>query len=739
MAALFASAASSAYISSPSEKSTVTPLEGSLAQASISVSEDGDSRRPLVTSITRAPTGTADEDYSDENDAVRKPDEDNVGERCELESFTQCSRSHLWKLMMSFYDRKGPESWSQGIVPHFITCNAFIGRSYAKVLLGFLRDCMNKKSKIALDFNEPMYIIELGTGSGKFCYFMLKALQEMKDVCDFPIAKIVYVMTDFTENNFKFWRDHPSLKPYFESGILDAGIFDAVNDRTITLWRSGKVLGPGVSKNPICVVANYLFDTLYHDIFQVDEGQLKEGLISVGSKRREEPDPLEPDIIKRLDNRFQYTPITPDYYTDEEGDEVHFRRILRWYHEHFRADPSGGSFLLPIGALRALRRLAAFSSSGSALVISGDKGNNNPEHFSGIMDPHIAVHGSFSLMVNYHAIGMWFTSRGGFTLHNPQEEASLKVSCFVLTADPVIAAENQGEKEADAWLGDAITDKDNERSSAFPHLRVAFSDAVDLFGPNDFFVLQKSLKEDAPNPPLKAVVALLKLGDWDPDVFFKFRDVILNQVPNCGAKLRNDLCRGIPRVWSNYYMLDTDKDIAFEIGRFYYGIREYAEALKYYIESNRSVGEHHVTYHNQGLCHYSEGRLETALEFFLKSISLNSDYEKAKSWIEKVQKELATRVLVPNVVGEKVDGDGDGAGDIAVSSASVPVPPAAVVESIDGGGGGGVNLNVSPPAVPTNEEDAAATTTTTGTAEDGSVVVDSVTVATATVVDQSQT
>ena len=35
--------------------------------------------------------------------------------------------------MMSFYDRKGPESWSQGIVPHFITSNTFIGKSYAQV------------------------------------------------------------------------------------------------------------------------------------------------------------------------------------------------------------------------------------------------------------------------------------------------------------------------------------------------------------------------------------------------------------------------------------------------------------------------------------------------------------------------------------------------------------------------------------------------------------------------------
>jgi hypothetical protein len=34
-------------------------------------------------------------------------------------------------------------------------------------------------------------------------------------------------------------------------------------------------------------------------------GILKEGLISVGSKKAEEPDPLEPEIIKRLDNRYR--------------------------------------------------------------------------------------------------------------------------------------------------------------------------------------------------------------------------------------------------------------------------------------------------------------------------------------------------------------------------------------------------------------------------------------------------
>ena len=98
---------------------------------------------------------------------------------------------------------------------------------------------------------------------------MLKALEELRDVCDFPWDKIVYVMTDFTKKNFEFWRHQQSLKPYFESGRLDAGIFDAVHDRSIKLWKSGSILSADTLINPICIVANYLFDTLYHDIFQV--------------------------------------------------------------------------------------------------------------------------------------------------------------------------------------------------------------------------------------------------------------------------------------------------------------------------------------------------------------------------------------------------------------------------------------------------------------------------------------
>ncbi|GMH52669.1 hypothetical protein TrRE_jg1017, partial [Triparma retinervis] len=572
--------------------------------------------------------------------------------RVKLEDFTKCSESLLWKLMMSFYDRKGVDSWSQGIVPHFITCNAFIGKVYARVLKGWLEDVQSSSNSglhntMKLDPTKPLYIIELGTGAGKFSFFMLKALWEMADVLPFPVEKIVYVMTDFTESNFNFWKTHPVLHEWVEKGALEFAIFDAVNDDSIKLHNSGKVLGgDNPTDNPICVVANYLFDTLCHDIFQVEKGVLKEGLISVGSSREKEDDILDPDIIKNFSNLYQYNEIDRGYYAEGKDavDAEHLGRILEWYRDFFdKNDPddTGASILFPIGAMRALRRLSNMGG-GRMVVISGDKGNNNVQQFRGLLDPHIAVHGSFSLMVNYHAIGAYFTSRGGFALHNPQEEASLKVSCFVLPGEKQKDDKGIEVKEGDL-MGEGMERIDRERERDFPNLKHAFKDWAENFGPNDFFIMQKSMKEDAVNPSLKSVVALLKLCDWDPDVFYKFRDVILNQVCQANAKLRNDLCRGIPRVWDNYYQLDKEKDVSFEIGRFFYGIRDFGKALRYYTISSETIGEHHVTFHNMGLCFYSLNMTSDAVEHFQKSIKMNAKYVKAQNWLEKVQKEIEAK------------------------------------------------------------------------------------------------
>jgi len=147
------------------------------------------------------------------------------------------------------------------------------------------------------------------------------------------------------------------------------------------------------------------------------------------------------------------------------------------------------------------------------------------------------------------------------------------------------------------------------------------------------------MKEDSQRPALKAIVALLKLSNWDPDVFYKFRDAVLQQVPACTTKLRNDLCRNLPCLWRQHFVLDKDKDVAFEVGRLYYGLRMYQKAIQFYQTSIQCSGEHHVTFHNMGLCYYSLSQNQLALDHFSQALLLKTDYVKARAWQQKLLRE----------------------------------------------------------------------------------------------------
>ena len=382
----------------------------------------------------------------------------------------------MWNQMMDFYDQNGIQSWSKGIVPSFVTSNAFIGHSYARLILGYLRDVYEKSDKLYgksgsdanADANADLkdvkekkkcYIVELGGGSGKLAFYILKALQQLihrdRYHCSSSSSnssssgcynylnhvEIVYVLTDFTESNVKFWETHPSLQQFVcksksdsvgedeganadvepeaeADGLLslDFAQFEAVHDTELFLRVSGTTLKTRTqsqtrqknsSENDIdididinnnsdninrgyhmCIIANYLIDTLCHDIFQIDEhGMLLEGLVSVGTKtktknrnntakiRNDEHDYDHHDhvhnhetttVIANLEitNEYKYRPIhdalplsssSPNslntntstesaYYNAEKGvckdDSIHLSRVLDWYKDYFGPVPS---------------------------------------------------------------------------------------------------------------------------------------------------------------------------------------------------------------------------------------------------------------------------------------------------------------------------------------------------------------------------------------------------------------
>lgn len=96
--------------------------------------------------------------------------------------------SLIWDLQKNFYVEKGPSCWTEGIVPNFVTSNSFIAKQYATCILGYLRDYYLKYgfslvSSICrpnANNNEPIYILEIGSGHGKLGFLIIKHLLSLK-------------------------------------------------------------------------------------------------------------------------------------------------------------------------------------------------------------------------------------------------------------------------------------------------------------------------------------------------------------------------------------------------------------------------------------------------------------------------------------------------------------------------------------------------------------------------------
>lgn len=64
------------------------------------------------------------------------------------------------------------------------------------------------------------------------------------------------------------------------------------------------------------------------------------------------------------------------------------------------------------------------------------------------------------------------------------------------------------------------------------------------------------IKDESNNPSLKYVLAVLKLSYFDCDTFYKFRDVILDQISTSGYRLVKDTSYVVERVCFNpFYKL----------------------------------------------------------------------------------------------------------------------------------------------------------------------------------------
>jgi hypothetical protein len=524
-----------------------------------------------------------------------------------LEQQQRLSRSILWKLQRELFDREGIEAWNGGGVPHHITSNPFIAEAYVRIVFGFLRDYLSEPVETSPTkesrFEQPLYIVELGAGHGRFSYLFLKKFLKLHRSSALKKLPVKYVMTDFTERNLEYWRAHPRLRPFIEDGSLDLARFDAEHDQELKLTYSGEILSPGTLQNPIVVIANYLFDSIPQDAFVINQGQLHENLVTVSSTQPELALD-DPEIFSRIELSFTDGPVSEDYY-----DNAEWNRILR----NCRQRLPSTTFLFPIAALECIQHLQRLSS-GRMLLVSGDKGFSQDDAIlEGQGAPGIAVHASFSMMVDYKIIGDYFVHQRGLALHPAHPHRAINISAFI--------------------SGDPHND--------YAETKQAYEEAVERFGPDDLYELIRGLERiyDRLNP--EQILAYLRLSVWDYQVLISSLPVLKRQLSSMSEMQKQQLHEAIRHVWDSYLHIGEDNDVAFQLGTLLLEIEFYSEALEFLQYSVDLYGIEPGTAYNMGVCYYSLRKMETALEYINQALELDSEFDAAKAMRIKLESSIS--------------------------------------------------------------------------------------------------
>lgn len=476
------------------------------------------------------------------------------------------SQSPIWELQRQYYKEMSVKAWRDGDVPHYITSNAQMASTYADLIWAFLLDnAYNEYS------GEPVYIIELGTGSGRFSYHLLKALTSQHS----RLTNFIYVMTDFVEETVQFWESHPRLQPFFESGQLDIALFDAGNDNTLYLRKSGYHISSAQKlKQPIITIANYFFDSIPQELFYIDKGEMGKVLSEINGGS------IESDEI---DTKEALEGTTIKYYYEHIEQPVFETPVYNILLDHYRTNLSQSHLLFPKIGLDCIMQLKNFSSEG-LMLLTADKGYHRLEEWNDLSAPYIAKHGSFSLLVNYNAIKMHCESLGGAALFPTHYHESIDVGCLLY-----------------------LTSHDK-----YLETKSAYNRVINDFGPDEYFSVKKHIEKNVNELSVTEMFTYLRLSKYDAKLFHQFLPCFYHILETFTTAERHSFLQISAKVWDGFYPIGEDLDLALDIGLMLKELHFFNEALSFFELSEHIYGMTMESLYNKALCFADSGFPEIA-------------------------------------------------------------------------------------------------------------------------------
>lgn len=438
-------------------------------------------------------------------------------------------------------------AWSDGDVPHYVTSNTSIAQAYAELLLAFFRDRARLQP-----VDEPFYIVELGAGSGRFSYHLLKALITLCEQAMLPAADFVYVMTDFVEDTLVFWEAHPRFIPLIERGIVDTAFFDAEKSTGLYLRKSKKTIDINSLSQPLIVIANYFFDSIPQELFYIDGGSVQNVLIEAEQQEETEYTTAK-EALEKLAFKYVY---------EEAGVPSFKDPVQNLILKEYQATLQNSHLLFPHTGLDCISRLQALSSQG-LMLITADKGYHRIDELHNLQAPSIIKHGSFSLSSNYHAFKEHCSRLGGRALFTKHPHAHIEIGCLLYV------------KDAEEY---------NETQLAYIH-------NINDFGPDEYFTIKKHLDKHAAYLSVKEMYAFLRLSGCDARLFQQFIPRFRARKQEFTEEERYTFLQMAATAWEGYYPIGENEDLAFDIATLLHELGFYTEALSFFLLSQQLYGK----------------------------------------------------------------------------------------------------------------------------------------------------
>ncbi|HEY6968150.1 MAG TPA: SAM-dependent methyltransferase [Candidatus Angelobacter sp.] len=500
-----------------------------------------------------------------------------------LETSVSLSQSVIWRLQRDYYIQRGLNAWSQDKVPAFITSNPFTAEIYARIVFSFMRDWGDK----------PLRILELGAGTGKFCYLFLRHLTELLRSEGGDPQAIQYCMTDCAEPLIESWGRNQYLAEFVKPGILKYEVLEIGEKiQSAFLEHSG----------PLVIIANYVLDSLPQDAFVARDGKMFEGLVSTTAPAVASPS------LSQLQLSYTNAEISPDRYSDPA-----WNNILELYRNTLPA----GTVLFPSSALRFLKGILD-QTAGPVLALVADKGFPHQEELALCQwPPTLEFHGSncFSQMVNLDAIAKYFKNIGGEALMPEKHSSSLHICAFL----------------------------HGQAAGGFPLTRAEYQTSQAAFGPDDLFSLFAWLNTHMEEMTVPQILAALRLTRWDPIAFLRFFPILARQLRTVTIE-RNDLRAAMMRVWANHFPVQASENaLAFDCGVILLEMHFFDEALSMFKISQQILGPSAPTSYNLGLCAAGLARTSEALQYVTEACNMDAQFEPARTMRRKLEEQIFQR------------------------------------------------------------------------------------------------